>query len=105
MWKDYLTRLAEARALLRERKVHLILARGVVVDVPDGWEDEQRELGLSIPDNPTDRRVHYILTEMIGSQSDVLAIMEAVYNLAGVNARMLETARASFRDQMEGEGD
>jgi hypothetical protein len=73
----------------------------IVVDLPDdGWVEEQRELGITVPDDPKERRDHYIWTEVMGGQHDILRVMSLAAG-ADLTEEQLTAAEASFWNTLQ----
>ena len=100
-WEAYELERDAAQSLLNDRISQAVYKRAVIVDLPknDDWIADQAELGLTVPDNPRERRVHYIKTEVIGGMKDVLR-MTAMANGADLSEEALSIAEDSFRDNL-----
>lgn len=70
----------------------------------EGWEEKQKFLGFAIPtDNPFERRLHYIQSEIIGDEDDVLMCFMAPMELAGMEDEQLAAAENLFRTSIRQE--
>lgn len=98
-WVAYTVKSRAVQSEVNDRLVRLILLRGIESEVPDyGWDREQEEVfGIKVPKDPNDRKVHYLLTEAIGTADDIANLITEVIALSGVSQEAIETARASFR--------
>lgn len=104
LWVKYLMELQRVNAEINDRVMRLIILRGVETDVPEyGWDREQEEvLGLKVPKDPSDRKVHYILTEAISTATDIADLVTAVIALSGISQEAVNAARSSFRRAIRG---
>lgn len=68
-----------------------------------GWAELQEEMGVVVPKEPNARQMHYFLTEILTSDSDLRNIMADVRALSS-EGRMLsiKEAEESFRSAVEG---
>lgn len=101
-WALYKADYAKAEADNNERILNLLLFKGVG-DVPErsGWEEEQNELGISVPSSPVARKVHYLSTEVVPDPNDLArlarAVMEGAVGTSPEEQEAAEAADASFR--------
>lgn len=103
IWREYQAGRMGADLLLYERLGRLALLRGTDVEIPDdGWEAEQALFGVAVPDDPLERKLHWLETEAVDSNSDLRDLILAVlqYQQVGEEARAL--AAATFRGGVEG---
>ena len=95
---------AEFSAKLNDARLRLLVLRGVtLIDAKpeEEWIQEHEWLGMVVPENPLDRRLHYFRTEVLGTPMDVFAITKGIYRAGGMDAEVLDRFEDSFRDQME----
>lgn len=97
----------ETAARLRNRHVNdllwrAILMRAISCQMPtdDKWADEQKSLGIDVPTDPTERRVHWLETEVIGGNHDIFRLSSLAGGLA-LDSEVLEAAEASFRGTLQ----
>lgn len=90
------TRITNEHALKLTR---LVVLRGMTFDYPasDDWVKEQEFLGIQVPADPMERRLHYVETEVLGTKEDVEAVMLGVMRASGVNEEMVLAMEDSFR--------
>ena len=100
-WETYqnaklLADLEYSQALLK-----LCLLRGIKYPEPvdDAWAKEQAYLGITVPTDPIEKRLHYITTEVLETQDAVDAenIMLGVFEASQVPAEVLSRMADSFR--------
>jgi hypothetical protein len=103
MWAEYQGKLIGARLVLYERLGRLALIRGTEVDIPSGWEKEQALFGVEVPDDPTERKLHWIETEAVESNDDLTALILAILAYQNVTSEERAAAAASFQNPVEGD--
>ena len=103
-WEAYQAESAAWAAKLNDLLMDTIALKAVRVDMPpdDTWAEEQSYLGLDVPDGPLERRIHYVKTEVIGGQNDVIRIM-LMASGTEVTEEVLAAATASFRGVLQGQ--
>lgn len=111
-WEKYQADLFAAQhefdARIGEGRPRLIAYRGIrLVDesLPAKWEKEHEWLGMTIPETPHERALHFFQTEILGNPTtDLYGILLGIYKASGYSDELLEKAEAFFRSQM-GRGD
>ena len=104
MWAEYQAARLAANLLLYDRLGRLALIRGTEIDIPDdGWDTEQESLGITVPTDPTERKIHYIETEAVESNQDYSELILAILAYQGIQQEDRAAAAASFPDQVEGD--
>lgn len=84
---------------IAQQMMRFFLYYGVAVD-PDTdttWQGRQKFFGIEIPEDPIERKIHYIQTEMIFSPDDIQGITTRLMTLAGVRQEVVDAAVNSFR--------
>jgi len=87
--------------------VHMVvtlLMRGTEYELPDnGWEADQIEDGLEVPEKADEKYLHYLTTELLippsMAQSCALQILEL--SLEGVDPEVVKTFRETFRNPLQ----
>ena len=99
-WAEYLSEHNIARVELLRQKARAVVQKCVQVDFPedDTWITDQEELGIEVPTDPRARKVHFIKTECIGSETDIFAVVDAAEVLARFDAVEYQDALNLFRD-------
>lgn len=95
-WAAYVEAEARATAEWYERLGQLLLYYGVDLEVPTGWEDDQRYFGIAIPDDPRARKCHYILTELLASPEEQKALLLAILALNQTREEAIRQQEAGF---------
>jgi len=104
MWAEYQAARLAANLLLYDHLGRLALIRGTEIDIPDdGWDTEQESLGIEVPTDPTERKIHYIETEAVESNQDYSELILAILAYQGIQQEDRAAAAASFPDQVEGD--
>lgn len=87
--------------------VNLILQRGIDIGSDDdAWATEQKEqFGIDVPDDPKERRTHYLTTEVFyGSpdevKEDISRIISGVLIASGMDREKVAELTAIFQGQM-----
>lgn len=94
---------AEFTAKLNDARLRLIVLRGVTVfeERPEEeWLAEHEWMGMVVPENPFERRLHYFRTEVLGTMDDMFSVTKGIYQASGVDEEVLDEYEQSFRDQM-----
>ena len=103
-WKEYQKKLREMDAQRRLKLMDVMFARGIVFDVPDdGWEEEHVFLGLTVPTNPIEKKVHYLQTEVLTSAADIQEVVSRLMQMTrGLSDQEVEEVRATFQRSLQG---
>jgi len=100
-WAAYVTERDANQELVNDRIWQAIMRRALVVELPedDGWIHDHEELGLTVPKDGRERRIHYIRTEVVGGMRDVLRLT-AIANGSDLSEEAITLAEASFRHSL-----
>lgn len=81
-----------------------MIFRGIKVfgEPEPGWDDIQKMLGVTIPDNQSERWMHWVSTEVIRTEQDIRQIFIECLKSTGMTEEQLNELTASFRNQVEG---
>ena len=103
-WGEFQAAVAERDDKVNDAVWRAILRRSIQVEMPadDEWVEDQRDLGIDVPDNPKERKAHYIWTECIGGTRDIIRIT-ALAGGVNLTEEALQTAEDSFRGQLSGQ--
>jgi hypothetical protein len=101
-WADYLLDRQAADAEFEEKRgegyMRLLAVDGFKVrDAGDDWERRHRFYGMTVPDDPLERALHYFRTEVASTQDDVYLIMLGIYRASGYDEEVLSQMEATFR--------
>lgn len=102
-WQEYLQQAAAAKRKLDLALMRLIMLRGIKVltePAPD-WAEEQEFIGIEVPTDPRQRRMHWLETEVFANQTDYMAIVTGVMEASGVPEEVIQDAEATFRGPVE----
>ncbi len=98
-WADYQARLKAARDKFNSALMRLVMLRGIKADLPEGnaWIEEQEFIGLSVPEEPHERKIYWLETEVLANEADYMAAVSGVMEASGVPEEVISEAQASFR--------
>jgi hypothetical protein len=101
-WLAYQDKLNERTTTLNDALWKAVMRRAIVVTPPidEAWIKDQSELGITVPPEGQERREHYIWTEVIGGQVDIIRIMGMAAG-ADFTEEQLATIEASFWDTLQ----
>lgn len=101
-WLAYQDKLNERTKTLNDALWKAVMRRAIVVELPKGkgWITDQRDLGIIVPESPIEQREHYIYTEVIGGQGDMIRIM-GMASGANLTEEQIATIEASFWDTIQ----
>lgn len=103
----YQKALHEAEADQNKRVNNAIFLKGIEIpkdmDNEEEWLEEQQFLGVEVPEDRFERRIHYIQTEILQTPADLASVMEMVMQLSGVPSKELAEAKRLFQHSLEGE--
>jgi len=102
-WNAYQSLLSEFWLEVTRRQLRLVMATCVDFDMPanDEWVRRQALLSIEVPEGEYERRLHYLETEVIGSQFDIDTIWELAQVASGVTKAAQSAAEKSFPDDVE----
>lgn len=97
-WADYQGRLRAATAKFNEALMRLVMLRGIKVELPpsDAWVQEQEYIGLSVPEEPHERKIYWLETEVLADADDYIRAVEGVMQASGVPEEVIRQAEDSF---------
>lgn len=98
-WAEYQKNLQEATARLNLGLMRLVMLRGVKVEMPEGeaWIAEQQFIGLTVPDDPLERKMYWLETEALASANDYAQMLAGVMAASGLSEEVVAQAEATFR--------
>lgn len=103
-WAEYVESRDTAGDKLNDAIWLAVRLKAIKVELPkdNTWIAEQARMGMAVPEDPIDRRLHYIQTEVIGGVRDIVRLT-AIANGADLDEEALSAAEDSFRRAMAGE--
>lgn len=113
-WEEYLAAQAVAQAEYDEKRTpalaRLLAYKGVrLVDesLTDKWAEDHQWMGFDVPDDPRERLLHFLRTEILGNAGDdMIEIMLGIYRASGADPDLMKEAEVFFRSKVGGaEGD
>ena len=107
-WQKYLIDSALAQQEVNTRVTLLLFRRGIdyeALELPEDehWIEEQEALGVEVPTDPLERKIHYMETEAFTSRDEIKRLTVRLMAMTDVPEEVLAAAERSFRDPMEGE--
>lgn len=101
-WDHWLRQHELCDAEVNGKVMDFFLLRGIKADLPTGneWIEQQAYFGLTVPDDPIERRLHYIRTEVLSGPADIGEIMTRIMELSGTPQEVVERAKATFRGSL-----
>jgi len=106
-WMAYLVEWTKWDGEVDDRIWNAICLESIQVELPenDEWADRQkRYYGLEPPDDPAERRRHYVQTEVMGGPKDYVKAT-TIANGGEIGEDALAIAEASFRGFLQGQID
>jgi len=105
LWQQHLDDVAEFNAEFSNASINMMLYNGVECEIDESWIDEQRWLGIEIPDNKFDLKVHYLQTEVFKTPMELQQVIQDIMLLStkGVDQDAIDAAMRSFRGEKEEE--
>lgn len=101
-WDTWQNKHALCEAFVSEKVMDFFMLRGIKVEMPasDEWIDQQGYFGITVPDQPVARRLHYIRTEVLSGPADIGEIMTKIMSLSGTPQEVVDQAAATFRNSV-----
>lgn len=103
-WVAHVAALERVNEAQQNALMRLFFQRGMIIEEREGWEEDHREFNIEIPEDPKERRAHYILTEVLHTPADMATMAMAIMRLSkqgSVNMEMLDAAEATFRSSLQ----
>jgi len=105
-WDEYLDANGRMFQEANLASLRFILRHGVEVDMEgdeSGWEEDQEYDGIEIPEDPRDKYIHYILTEVIANPAEQRKVTAQILamSVSGVDRELESAAKELFRNTMD----
>lgn len=108
-WLEYQQAVRAASLEQQRRTLELFILEGTDIVLPDddSWMRRQERLGITIPEDETDRLIHYATTQVLVTADDQIALFTGVMKLVGLPQEEVDKIEGLFRGYMgeRGEGD
>lgn len=104
-WAAYQAATAQLGRDTNERVTKLLMLKGVdVADPPPEWAEDQKWLGIEVPDDPRERKLAYIQSDVLKTPDDIVVATMRIMQLSltGLPEEDLDAIEAMFRNQMAG---
>ena len=106
-WEQYLIDIEEFNDTFTEVSTNLLLYDGVSCEIGEDWIEEQKWIGIDVPENKYDLKVHYLQTEVFKTPLELREVIADIMiaSMKGVDQDAVDAAMRSFRSEPEnGEG-
>lgn len=101
-WAKYEEDTKTANAELYKRMFNMFVLKGTAFEIPNesDWVEEQQFLGIALPTNKFELKVHYLQSEILHTQGDYSDLTIAIMAESGAKEEVVASAQAAFRDQV-----
>jgi len=97
-WTRYEKALKQRESVSGTKTMELFLIKGTTIEPPnDDWAAEQAYFGVTVPEDPAGRKLHYIQTELLNTTDDISGLMSAIVAASGIDPEVITAAKATFR--------
>ena len=105
LWKQHLDDVAEFNLEFSNASMNMILYDGVECEVGEDWVEAQLWMGIEVPENKFDLKVHYLQTEVFKTPMELQQVIQDIMLLStkGVDQDAIDAAMRSFRGEKEEE--
>lgn len=102
-WAEYQRTLKIRGAAFLTAQIRMCLLEGVeVVARPNvDWEKRQRLIGFTVPDDPLEKEMYFLETEITANETDVMQLIAGVARMSGIDEEAVSDLENSFRGAME----
>lgn len=97
-WATYQIQLRTEQMEFNRRFYEFVVLFGIISDPPDdGWEKRYNRLGLSVPDDPIERKLFWVENEVLVTPEDGAGLFLAVLRMSETDKEAAEQIAAGFR--------
>lgn len=102
-WNAYKRELQARSAEFLNAQIRMCLLEGIeIVARPNvNWEKRQRLIGLHVPEDPLEKEMHFLETEITASEIDVMELIAGVARMSGIDEEAVSDLENSFRGALE----
>lgn len=107
-WNEYLKAKSALERDKAKKFTDLLIYDGVDVEVPgldSEWQKTSDVFGIKIPTDPIARKLHYVYTEVLVSQEDIVNLVSQILSVSQMDEEVVRKIRDSFRAQKERNAD
>jgi hypothetical protein len=104
-WEDYEDATRRMNGEANVATLRFVLRHGVEADMAEdaGWEEEQEFDGIEVPEDPREKKIHFILTELLPNPAEQRWVSSRIMmkSVAGIDRELESAAKALFRHSLE----
>ena len=107
-WKEYLKAKSALERDKAKKFTDLLIYDGVDIEVPgpeSEWQTTSDIFGIKIPTDPIARKLHYVYTEVLISQEDIVNLISQILSVSQMDEEVVRKIRDSFRAQKKRNAD
>jgi len=105
-WKEYADKKKTTETAINLAMNDYLFMAGTRYEITDSegaWIKLQKRFGIAIPDEHYDLKLHYLKTRLL-SADDINELLPRLMSKTGVDSKMVETAKNSFRRAVRRQG-
>lgn len=105
LWEQYEHDLQDYNQLVQTRTLNYICYEGVDCEVSQEWKDKMVWLGITLPENPFDLKVKFVLSEIAKTPEDIQNLTLRIFKISakGVDEQKIKAAERTFRNTKAGQ--
>jgi hypothetical protein len=104
-WANYQAEIAKIEKSKNIRMIEMVILPSVYTDLElptdDSWERMQRYIGVEVPTEEMARKSHYILTQILITESDIHGALNKVLQISQLPQEIISSAEQSFPDPLQ----
>jgi hypothetical protein len=101
LWARYIELRRELNGLVWTRTARVYLLDGMPDPPENGWVEKQERRGLEIPEDPDERKMHWIETEVVVSNQELIWLVKLIQGQSNFTEAGRQLAADTFRRAME----
>jgi len=103
-WARYQDLKARLERALRRTVISVYVYEGIKAEPPDGWEERQKRWGIAIPEDPIERKLHWVQTELVADPLELMALVAHIQGQKDPVEVAAANAASTFQRPLEGPG-
>lgn len=99
-WNEYKAAYQKAESEHAKKFLELLIWEGVSIEVPgvdSDWQRASEHFGMTIPENPIERKLVYVYNEILGTPEDIGDLISAIMSVSKIDEEAVTKLRESFR--------